>query len=94
MKTIYFSVGRPYNDNGYIFINMHRMLLESPEVNEKINEWFNIIFGVKQRGDKAKKIKNLFLKYTYDEEFEEEYNKQEDVNTKIFLRIVTPHPII
>ena len=86
------------NDNGYIFINMHRMLLESPEVNEKINEWFNIIFGVKQRGDKAKKIKNLFLKYTYDEEFEEEYNKQEDVNTKIFYcRMVefgiTPHQI-
>ena len=86
------------NEDGYIFINMHRMLLESPEVNEKINEWFNIIFGVKQRGNNAKKINNLFLKYTYDEEFEEEYNKEKDVNTRIYYcRMVefgiTPHQI-
>ena len=86
------------NEDGYIFINMHRMLLESPEVNDKINEWFNIIFGSKQKGINARKIKNLFLKYTYDEEFEEEYNKQEDDKTKIFYcRMVefgiTPHQI-
>ena len=60
--------------------------------------WFNIIFGVKQRGNNAKKINNLFLKYTYDEEFEEEYNKEKDVNTRIYYcRMVefgiTPHQI-
>jgi len=86
------------NEDGYIFINTHRMLLESPEVNEKINEWFNIIFGVKQRGNNAKKINNLYLKYTYDEEFEEEYKKENDVNTRIYYcRMVefgiTPHQI-
>ena len=85
------------NDDGYIFINKHRMILESPEVNEQINQWFNIIFGVKQRGEKAKKINNLFLKYTYDEEFEETYNEG-DENTKVYYcRMVefgiTPHQI-
>ena len=85
------------NDDAYIFINKHRMLLESPEVNEKINEWFNLIFGVKQKGKEARKIKNLFLKYTYDEEFEEEYNRG-DSNTRVYYcRMVefgiTPHQI-
>ena len=85
------------NEDGYIFINKHRMILESPEVNEQINQWFNIIFGVKQKGEKARKINNLFLKYTYDEEFEEIYDKGEE-NTKVYYcRMVefgiTPHQI-
>jgi len=62
------------NYNEYIFIEKHRVLLESAEINEKINEWFNIIFGSKQKGREAKKIGNLFIKQTY-EDFEETYNK-------------------
>ena len=62
------------NYNEYNFIKKHRELLESPDINEKINEWFNIIFGSKQKGKEAKKIGNLFIKQTY-EDFEETYNK-------------------
>ena len=62
------------SEDGYIFINKHRELLESPEVNDKINEWFNIIFGSKQKGKEAKKINNLFQEQTY-EDYEEKYNK-------------------
>ena len=62
------------NYNVYNFIEKHRVLLESAEINEKINEWFNIIFGNKQKGKEAKKIGNLFIKQTY-EDFEETYNK-------------------
>ena len=85
------------NEDGYIFVNKHRMLLESSDVNEKINEWFNIIFGVKRKGTEAKNIRNLFLQNTYDEEFEESYNKA-DLSTKIYYcRMVefgvTPHQI-
>ena len=85
------------NKDGYLFINKHRMILESPEVNEQINQWFNIMFGVKQRGEKAKKINNLFLSYTYDEDFEENYDKG-DENAKVYYcRMVefgvTPHQI-
>ena len=61
-------------NNGYIFIQKHRELLESTEISEKINEWFNIIFGSKQKGPQAKKINNLFLDQTYDD-FEEQHNK-------------------
>ena len=62
------------NYNQYTFVEKHRELLESPEINEKINEWFNIIFGSKQKGKEAKKIGNLFIKQTY-EDFEETYDK-------------------
>ena len=62
------------NYNEYKFIEKHRELLECPEINEKINEWFNIIFGSKQKGKEAKKIGNLFIKQTY-EDFEETYDK-------------------
>ena len=86
------------NDDAYIFINKHRTILESPEVSEKINEWFNIIFGSRQRGKEAKKIGNLFLKSTYDEEFEEEVYNQSDIKMKnYYCRMVefgvTPHQI-
>ena len=62
------------NYNEYIFVGKHRELLESSEINEKINEWFNIIFGSKQKGKEAKKIGNLFISQTY-EDFDEIYNK-------------------
>ena len=62
------------NHSVYTFIGKHRELLESIEINEKINEWFNIIFGSKQKGKEAKKIGNLFIKQTY-EDYEEIYNK-------------------
>ena len=62
------------NNSVYTFIEKHRELLESAEINEKINEWFNIIFGNKQKGKEAKKIGNLFIKQTY-EDFDEIYNK-------------------
>ena len=70
------DVGLPlWSDNdGYKFIKKHRELLESPEINAKINDWFNIIFGSKQKGKEAKKINNLFIEQTY-EDFEEKYNK-------------------
>ena len=84
------------NSDGYIFIHKHRMLLESPEINEKINEWFNIIFGSKQNGKEAKKIGNLFVRQSY-ENFEEIYNKSDLTNKIYFCRMVefgvTPHQI-
>ena len=53
--------------DAYIFVKKHRELLESVEISEKINEWFNIIFGSKQKGIAGKAIGNLFLKQTYDD---------------------------
>ena len=84
------------NNNGYIFIQKHRELLESPEISEKINEWFNIIFGSKQKGQAGKKINNLFLAQTYDD-FEEQYDKstiEEKINQYRIVEFgVTPNQI-
>ena len=84
------------NEDGFIFISKHRVLLESSEVNEKMNEWFNIIFGSKQKGSAAKKIGNLFIRQTY-ENFYEIYNKSEKKDKIYFCRMVefgvTPHQI-
>ena len=84
------------NNDGYIFVNKHRIMLESTEVSEKINEWFNIIFGFKQKGKEAKKIGNLFMSQSY-ENFEEIYNKSEENEKIFFCRTVefgvTPHQI-
>ena len=85
------------NNNAYTFISKHRMLLESPEINEKINEWFNIIFGSKQNGKEAKKIGNLFIRQSY-ESFADVYNKSQIKEKIYFCRMVefgvTPHQIL
>ena len=84
------------NNDAYIFVSKHRKLLESPELSEKINKWFNIIFGNKQNGDAAKEIGNLFLRHTY-EDFEETYDKSDEKTKLFFCRMiefgVTPHQI-
>ena len=72
------------SNNGYIFVSYHRELLESSEISEKIHEWFNLIFGSKQKGKAAKKIYNLFMEQSYDI-FDEEHKKADDAN-KIFQK--------
>ena len=62
--------------DAYIFVKKHRELLESVEISEKINEWFNIIFGSKQKGKAAKIIGNLFIRQTY-EDFDEVHKNAE-----------------
>ena len=52
----------PWAKNAYIFVKKHRELLESIEISEKINEWFNLIFGSKQKGKTAKVIGNYFIR--------------------------------
>ena len=70
------------NNNAYNFVEKHRELLESKEVSNEITEWFNIIFGYKQKGKEAKKIGNYFIKQTY-EDFEE-IHKKATKNEKIY----------
>ena len=97
-KIIVKNVGMPNwsNNDGYTFIQKHRELLESPEVSEKINEWFNLIFGSKQKGPAAKKINNLFLAQTYDD-FEEKHEKsslEDKINQYRMVEFgVTPNQI-
>ena len=70
------------NNDGYNFIKLHREMLESVEISEKIHDWFNIIFGSKQKGKKAKAINNLFNVQTYDE-FDDKH-KTSSIGEKIY----------
>jgi hypothetical protein len=82
--------------SGYLFINKHRELLESPAISDKINEWINIIFGSKQKGKEAKKIYNLFMKESY-EDYDDEYKKKSFEDKIYYLKLVefgvTPNQI-
>ena len=69
--------------NGYIFIGKHKEILESAEISEKINEWFDIIFGSKQNGKEARNINNLFVRESY-EEYEKHY-READKDKKTYL---------
>ena len=82
------------DNNNYIFITKLKTYLESEEVNVKINKWFDLIFGYKQKGKEAESSYNLFFPSSYDT-FD---IKNEAVEQKqYFLRLVefglTPHQI-
>ena len=83
------------DNNKYIFITKLKTYLESEEVNIKINKWFDLIFGYKQKGKEAESAYNLFFPSSYDT-FD---IKNETLEQKqYFLRLIefglTPHQII
>ncbi len=49
------------------FISIMRAALESDYVSLNINQWIDLIFGEKQRGEKAGNYYNLFYHITYDD---------------------------
>ena len=69
------------NNNEYDFIYKHRMCLESKDVSLNINEWFDLIFGYYQKGEKAKEKHNLFSCFTY-EDYDNIYIKEKDIKQK------------
>jgi len=48
------------------FVNICRSALESEYVSSNINNWIDLIFGYKQRGEAAEANDNLFYYVTYD----------------------------
>ena len=53
-------------NNPYIFISKMKSFLESEEVGKNINQWFDLIFGKKQKGEDSIKSKNLYPPWTYE----------------------------
>lgn len=49
------------------FITKMRQALESDHVTRNLHHWIDLIFGVKQRGEKAFYANNLFYPMTYEE---------------------------
>ena len=68
----------PWSDkNPEKFLKIMKNALESNFVNEHINEWIDLIFGYKQRGEEAIKSNNLFHPSTYVDGVDF-FNKNED----------------
>ena len=84
------------NKDAYLFIKKHRELLESYEVSNNLNEWLNLIFGSKQKGKEANKIKNLYNSQTY-EDYEKTYDDMSPDDQEIACRMlefgITPHQV-
>jgi hypothetical protein len=85
------------DNNNYIFISKLRTFLESEIINKKINQWFDLIFGYKQKGKDAEVSFNLFLPSSYDN-FDIQKEAQTPDQKQYFLRLtefgLTPHQIL
>jgi len=85
------------DNNNYIFITKLKTYLESEEVNKKINKWFDLIFGYKQKGKEAENAYNLFFPSSYDT-FDIKNEAKTSEQKQYFLRLsefgLTPHQII
>ena len=75
------DVTTPCKNNPYDFIMTMRYCLESNKISNKLNEWINLIFGYKQRGKEAEKIKNIYKESCYQEIID--INKEENKSDKL-----------
>ena len=64
------------------FISINRCALEGNYVSNNLNNWIDLIFGYKQRGEMAEMHENLFRKNTYDD-----YNLDNISENKKFIEI-------
>ena len=48
------------------FVRIQREALEGEHVSEHLHSWLDLIFGVQQRGSKAKEAANVFYYLTYE----------------------------
>ena len=53
-------------DSAEDFVRLHRAALESEWVSMHLNQWIDLIFGHKQRGEAAEKAFNVFHPITYE----------------------------
>ena len=74
----------PCNNNPYKFIQTMKYVLESNKVGYNLQNWIDLIFGIKARGKEAELAKNIFSEASYQENIN--LNKVEDKNT--YLRMV------
>ena len=76
------NVVTPCDNNHYSFIITLKKNLERNKVSINLNEWIDLIFGYKSKGEEAEKIYNVYYETTYQEDIN--INKIEDKLT--FLR--------
>lgn len=54
-------------DNPYLYVAKLRRAFEMAYVSGHINEWIDLIYGFKQRGEEAIKAMNVFVHLTYED---------------------------
>lgn len=63
--------------NPFEFVYLHRKALESDYVSDNLNKWIDLIWGEKQRGQKAVNADNTYMPYMYDDIWDDENNLQD-----------------
>ena len=58
----------PCRNNPYEFTSIMRYLLESQKISNELNEWIDLIFGIKARDKEAEIAKNLYREESYQED--------------------------
>lgn len=85
------------NSNPFLFISKHREALESDFVSMHLNEWIDLIFGIKQMGELADKANNTFHPYSYSTFVTPQVLKDRELMRDIQLKIrdfgITPQQI-
>ena len=74
----------PCNNNPYEFVKTMKIILESNELSNTIQNWVDLIFGSKAKGKEAETSNNLFSEASYQESID--IKKVE--NKESFLRMV------
>ena len=78
--------------SAYYFVSQLRNILEKDNLN--INQWFDLIFGFKQRGEKAELAQNIYMGTSYQDNVKIENYKDNDVrNTLMRLVEIGMNPI-
>ena len=97
-NTLFIDDNNDNNINYYVeFIIENKKLLDNKKISSKINDWFDIIFGIGQLPEKnMKKCLNIFNKETYEQKtnlhekllkLQKKCKKEEDIIKKIENKI-------
>ena len=84
------------NNNSINFVVQLRRYLENNNINNNINKWIDLIFGINQRGEKAEENHNIFQSYTYEKNVKINSIKDIDVRNGLMRQYemgVTPFQI-
>ena len=60
----------PCNNNPYEFTIIMKNLLEGENISAGLNNWIDLIFGIKAKDKEAKEAKNLFTEQAYQEDID------------------------
>ena len=63
------------------FVYKHRRLLETNYVRQHLNEWIDLNFGYKQKGEEAEKAHNVYIQEMYPEAWDSRNAHKEQIET-------------